>query len=112
MRESIEKERAREQIYAKMQSEYDALREEILHSTIENSMEKAYECVFKYETKELFSSVRCQFSLQELQTIMNCETPLKYLYQVWMNNDLNMNELFEDNIRYEMERLRNQRAAE
>lgn len=43
---------------------------------------------------------------------MNCETPLKYLYQVWMNNDLNMNELFEDNIRYEMERLRNQRAAE
>lgn len=40
MRESIEKERAREQIYAKMQSEYDALREEILHSTIENSMKK------------------------------------------------------------------------
>ena len=100
------KETIRRKLYKTMQSEFNILCSEIPQSTVSYSSKRAYEYVFKLETKELFSHEQCQFNLQEMELLLHKQNPLEFLYQVWLDNDLNLNELFADNIRFEIDRLR------
>lgn len=103
MNEKILTQLQREKLYEKMRKEFDTLTLEIKASdSIEYSMRKAYELVIKYETMELFASEKSCFNLGQIQALLMFEFPLDLLYQRWLDSDINLSELFEENIENEI----------
>lgn len=88
----------REQLYNKLKEEYDNFINYLKEQTPDKILDKAYEKVMKEETYNMFYPDSNKFDIEQIKTLIKTEAPLDELYQGWMRSDVNLNELYEDNI--------------
>ena len=92
-----------EQLYDKLQKEYDSFIEEIKGLPPDEIIEKSYEKVYKEELLSLFYDDKRDD--EEAQALLDLEYPLEELYQEWMDTDASISETLEDVIYYKIRRL-------
>lgn len=92
-------EEIRQELYDKLEKEYNNFIEEIKTLPPEKIIDKSYEKVMKEETLSMFIPESEMFDMEEIKALNKEKDPLEYLYQGWMDSDLNLNQLYEDNVR-------------
>lgn len=88
----------REELYNKLQKEYEIFIEYLKEQKPQIILERAYEKVFKEETKDMFYPGYDKFNEENIRALNKIENPLDKLYDGWMDCDVNLNELYEYNI--------------
>ena len=73
------------------------LGEPLLHPKINEIIDKSYETTMKEELMCLFYPESQRYDLDEIKALKNEKNSLETLYQGWMDSDLNINQLLEDN---------------
>jgi hypothetical protein len=96
--EEKELKQIREELYNKLQKEYERFIEYLKEQKPQIILERAYEKVFKEETKDMFYPEYDKFNEEDIRALNKIENPLDKLYDGWMDCDINLNELYEDNI--------------
>lgn len=92
-------EKIRQELYAKLEKEYNNFIDEIKTLPPEKIIDKSYEKVMKEETLSMFYPESKMFDMEEIKALNKEKNPLEYLYQGWMDSGLNLNQLYEDNVR-------------
>ena len=83
-------EKIREELYSKLESEFDSYKKELETLTSkETTMKEELMCLFYPESQ--------RYDLDEIKALKNEKNSLETLYQGWMDSDLNINQLLEDN---------------
>lgn len=85
-------------LYNKIQNEYNNFIENLKQQTPIVILDKAYEKVMKEETVYMFYPDLNKFTIEQIKALNKTKAPLDELYQGWMRSDVNLNELYEDNI--------------
>lgn len=96
--EEKELKQIRKELYSKMEKEYENFIEYLKEQKPQIILERAYEKVFKEETKDMFYPEYDKFNEEDIRALNKIENPLDKLYDGWMDCDINLNELYEDNI--------------
>lgn len=96
--EEKELKQIRKELYSKMEKEYENFIEYLKDQKPQIILERAYEKVFKEETKDMFYPEYDKFNEEDIRALNKIENPLDKLYDGWMDCDINLNELYEDNI--------------
>ena len=96
--EEKELKQIRKELYSKMEKEYENFIEYLKEQKPQIILERAYEKVFKEETKDMFYPGYDKFSEENIHALNKIENPLDKLYDGWMDCDVNLNELYEYNI--------------
>lgn len=90
-------EKIREELYSKLESEFDSYKKELETLTSKEIIDKSYETTMKEELMCLFYPESQRYDLDEIKALKNEKNSLETLYQGWMDSDLNINQLLEDN---------------
>ena len=93
----IMEEKIREELYSKLESEFDSYKKELETLTSKEIIDKSYETTMKEELMCLFYPESQRYDLDEIKALKNEKNSLETLYQGWMDSDLNINQLLEDN---------------
>ena len=96
--EEKELKQIRKELYSKMEKEYENFIEYLKEQKPQIILERAYEKVFKEETKDMFYPEYDKFNEEDIRALNKIENPLDKLYDGWMDCDVNLNELYEYNI--------------
>ena len=102
----------RKSLYQRMESEYNAFIDGLKKKNPEEILEFAYEKVVKEETLGMFYPESENFRLEHIEALSKTEVPLEELYQGWMDSDVNLNQLYEDNVYDTMEELFDKQQVE
>ena len=70
---------------------------DIMEEKIREIIDKSYETTMKEELMCLFYPESQRYDLDEIKALKNEKNSLETLYQGWMDSDLNINQLLEDN---------------
>lgn len=108
-------EEIRQELYDKLEKEYQSFIEEIKTLPPEKIIDKSYEKVMKEETLSMFYPESKMFDMEEIKALNKEKNPLEYLYQGWLDSDLNLNQLYEDNVRdslYDLAEEQRQKSKE
>lgn len=92
-------EKIRQELYDKLIKEKDSYKEDLLNLPIREVIDKSYETSIKEELVYLFHPDSVMFDIKEIKALKNEDNSLETLYQGWMDCDLNLNQLLEDNVR-------------
>lgn len=95
----------KQELYSKMEKEYEEFVEYLKEQKPQIILERAYEKVFKEEIKDMFYPEYDKFKEEDICALNKIENPLDKLYDGWMDCDINLNELYEDNIKDTLEDL-------
>ena len=90
--------KTRTELYNKIQNEYNNFIENLKQQTPTVILDKAYEKVMKEETVYMFYPESEKFTIEQIKALNKTRAPLDELYQGWMRSDVNLNELYEDNV--------------
>lgn len=90
-------EKIREELYSKLESEFNSYKKELETLTSKEIIDKSYETTMKEELMCLFYPESQRYDLDEIKALKNEKNSLETLYQGWMDSDLNINQLLEDN---------------
>ena len=90
-------EKIRQELYEKLEQELTSYKQELSTLTTKEIIDKSYETTVKEEVIYLFYPESKQFEIDELKALKNEKNSLETLYQGWMDSDLNINQLLEDN---------------
>lgn len=93
----------RTELYQRMEKEYNDFIDELKKSEPEKILDSAYEKVMKEETFSMFYPESENFDIRHIKALGKTEAPLDELYQGWMDSDVNLNQLYEDNVYDTME---------
>ena len=93
----IMEEKIREELYSKLESEFESYKKELETLTSKEIIDKSYETTMKEELMCLFYPESQRYDLDEIKALKNEKNSLETLYQGWMDSDLNINQLLEDN---------------
>lgn len=88
----------RYELYLKLEKEYIDFVEALKAEHVEVVLEKAYEKVIKEETYGMFFPEFMKFDIDQITALNKTERPLQKLYNGWMECDVNLNELYEENV--------------
>ena len=91
-------EKIRQELYEKLEQELTSYKQELSTLTTKEIIDKSYETTVKEEVIYLFYPESKQFEIDE-------KNSLETLYQGWMDSDLNINQILEDNVRDTMSDL-------
>ena len=75
----------------------DSYKKELETLTSKEIIDKSYETTMKEELMCLFYPESQRYDLDEIKALKNEKNSLETLYQGWMDSDLNINQLLEDN---------------
>ncbi len=96
-------EKIREELYEKLEQELKEYKDSLLELSGKEIIDKSYETCIKEEMASQFYSDK--FDIKELKALKNEKNSLETLYQGWMDCDLNIGELLEDNINDTLQEL-------
>lgn len=96
----------RTELYQKLEKEFNDFIEELKSERPEVIMERAYEKVMKEETYVMFYPETEKFDISQIRALNKTDRPLQELYDGWMDCDVNLNQLYEDNIYDTLEDLK------
>jgi hypothetical protein len=92
-------EKTRQELYDKLLKENESYKDNLFNLPIKEVIDKSYETAIKDELIYLFYPGSEKFNLDEIKALKRENNSLETLYQGWMDCDLNINELLEDNVR-------------
>lgn len=96
----------KQEIYDKLEQEYNKFIEDLKTMTPEEIINKAYEKVMKEELKEMLYPEFNNYDLSELKALNKTKNPLEELYQGWMNYEGGVHEPLEYSIEDTLEFLK------
>ncbi|MEI3402420.1 MAG: DUF3848 domain-containing protein [Clostridia bacterium] len=96
----------REELYSKMEKEYNLFIENLKQLSPEKIMDNAYEKVMKEELVSMFYPEYEKYDISDIKALNKCEKPLEELYQGWMDFDGGIHELLEYSIDDTIETLK------
>lgn len=85
----------KQELYDKLQEEYDNFIENLKTMTPEQIIDNSYEKVMKEELKDMFFPSMCNYDLAQIKALKKAEAPLDELYQGWMDFDGGIHESLE-----------------
>lgn len=88
----------REELYTKLEMELSEYKKGLLELSGKEIIDKSYETAIKEEMIYSFYPESEKFDINEIKTLKNQENSLNALYQGWMDSDLNICQLLEDNV--------------
>lgn len=94
-------EKIREELYSKLESEFDSYKKELETLTSKEIIDKSYETTIKEEMIYSFYPSYEKFDIDEIKALNKEKNSLETLYQGWLDCNYNINELLEDNM-YEL----------
>lgn len=98
----------KEELYDKLEKEYNEFIEDLNTKTPEEIISKSYEKVMKEELKEMFYPEINNYDLSELKILNKTKNPLEELYQGWMDYDGGVHEPLECSVEETLEFLKEQ----
>jgi translation initiation factor 2 beta subunit (eIF-2beta)/eIF-5 len=102
----------REELYNKLDKEYDNFIEDLKAKTPDEIIDKSYEKVMKEELKEMFYPDNERFDISDIKILNKSKSTLEELYQGWMDTDYGIHEQLEYSVEDTIEFLKNQQAKE
>src|SRR5574344_466077 len=91
-------EQIRKELYEKMQKEISDFKAELRTKTPDEIINSAYEIALKDEMICNFYPECLVFDIEDIKRLNKKSQPLQELYDDWMDSDININQLLEDNI--------------
>lgn len=88
----------REDLYNKMEKEYDDFVEKLKVFSPERIIDTSYEVVIKGEFLSLFYPYGSIYSIEAIEKLNEFEKPLEVLYIHWLRSDGGIHEVLEDYI--------------
>lgn len=88
----------RQQVYEKMEQEYNIFLENLKQKSPEEIVNGAYEKVIKEELVAMFCPESEQYDISKIRALNKTNKPLEELYQGWMDCDAGIHQVLEDNI--------------
>lgn len=89
----------RQELYDKLVKENETYKEDLLKLSTKEVIGKSYETAIKEELVYMFYPESNMFDIKEIKALKSENNSLETLYQGWMDCDLNLNQLLEDNVR-------------
>ena len=95
----------REEVYKKMEQEYNNFIEKVKFKTPEEIIQSSYEKVCKDEILGDFYPEYKHYDIQEIRVLNKYEDPLEEIYQGWLKSDGGFHQAIEDSIYDTLDRL-------
>ncbi len=96
----------RENVYSKMEQEYNNFIEELKKLSPEKIIEKSYEKVIKEEILSCFyPKLEEDYLISQIKTLNRSKNPLEELYRGWMDYDEGIHSILEESISYTIDNL-------
>lgn len=95
----------REEVYNKMEKEYNGFIENIKTKTPEEIIESSYEKVMKYEILCDFEPEFRHYDIERIKSLNKSNDPLEEIYQGWMDWDGGLHNAIEDSIENTLDKL-------
>ena len=86
----------REELYSKLEKEYNSFIEDLKKSPAEKIIDKAYEKVMKEELCAMFYPEYDRYDIDQIKALNKTKEPLQELYDGWMDNDSGIHQALED----------------
>lgn len=91
-------EKIRQELYSKMEKELKDYKDSLKSKTPEEIMNNAYQLTLKEEMICNFYPECLIYDIEDIKRLNKKSQPLQELYDDWMDSDMNINQLLEDNI--------------
>lgn len=88
----------REDLYNKMQQDYNTFIENVKQKTPDKILDMAYEKVMKENILEEFTPDFKHYNMKQIKALNTCKNPLNKLYNEWFKGDNGVHNLLEDSI--------------
>ena len=95
----------REELYTKLEKELSEYKKGLLELFGKEIIDKSYETAIKEEIICSFYPESEKFDINEIKALKNQKNSLDVLYQGWMDSDLNICQLLEDNVYDTLQKL-------
>lgn len=95
----------RENVYSRMEQEYNNFIENLKILSPEEIIEKSYEKVIKEEILGYFCPEFENYLSRQIKTLNRCKNPLEELYQGWIDFDEGTHSILKESINYTIENL-------
>lgn len=86
----------REELYSKLEKEYNSFIEDLKKSPLEKIIDKAYEKVMKEELCAMFYPEYDRYDIDQIKALNKTKEPLQELYNGWMDSDNGIHQALED----------------
>lgn len=86
----------REELYSKLEKEYNSFIENLKKSPPEKIIDKAYEKVMKEELCAMFYPEYDRYDIDQIKALNKTKAPLQELYNGWMDSDSGIHQALED----------------
>lgn len=86
----------REELYSKLEKEYNSFIDNLKKCSAEKIIDKAYEMVMKEELCIMFYPQNNQYNINQIKALNKTKNPLQKLYNAWMNSDCGIHQVLED----------------
>lgn len=88
----------RQELYDKMQTEYNEYLDELKNSDSQNIINNAYQITMKEELVAMFYPESEKYDMEDIRALNKTKNPLEELYQGWMDSDAGIHSVLEDSI--------------
>lgn len=95
----------REEVYSKMEQEYNNFIEKVKLKTPDEIIQCSYEKVMKEEILGDFEPEFRHYDIEKIRALSKCKDPLEELYQGWMDCDAGIHQILEDSTYDTLDRL-------
>ncbi len=95
----------REEVYNKMEQEYNNYIENLKLKTPDEIIKSSYEKVMKEEILGDFYPEYEHYDMKKIKALNKCKEPLEELYQGWMDCDAGIHQVLEDSTYDTLDRL-------
>ena len=95
----------REEVYNKMESEYQNFINNLKEKTPDEIVDKSYEITIKEELLYDFQPEYEFYNIEKIRALNKSKAPLEELYQGWLSYDTNIHEVLEYSTNYTLDKL-------
>ena len=88
----------RTELYNKLLNEFNEYKEILKTLPSEKIIQSSYEYVMKEELYLMFNPDLEKFDINQIKALNKTDKPLEELYQGWMDSDVGINSVLEDNV--------------
>lgn len=88
----------REELFSKMQENYNTFIEELKKTSPDEILDSAYEKVMKENILKEFTPDFKHYEIEKVEALNNYQNPLDKLYKKWFHKDGGVHSLFEDSL--------------
>ena len=86
----------REELYSKLEKEYNSFINNLKNCSAEEIVDKSYEMVMKEELCTIFYPENNQYNINQIKALNKTKYPLQKLYNAWIDSDYCIHQVLED----------------